>query len=424
MNKSTKKILCRSVFVTNNGLSDHIGVAQILPYLEGLARKGHRIFCISMENPSHAEAYDKQVQPRLLDAGIDHYPIRRSERALIRKLERPFTPYRLRAKIRDVAIQNNASLIHCRSYMPLGPTLSVAKSINLPFIFDMRGFWIDERTESGIWSQKKLKWNPVIKYFRHLESKAIQKSSAIITLTRDAKDAIRANTNYRGARVEIVPCSVNLNLFKPHPEQRISQRDRLNLASNDIVIGYLGSDGPLYRIDILYQLAMRLKMCNAPVRILFLGNHRTEDHVARANKMGLDLKSNDIRCVEAPHHEIPKILSAADFGASFRIPTFSSLGASPTKVGEYLACGLPVISNAGIGDINNIIQNGKSGYILQNFGESEINEAARRIAEGNFDSTGSIRGAAQPLFDIERAIFCYDELYNAIMKDYRATGND
>lgn len=416
LKKSTTASGIRSVFVTNNGLSDHIGVAQVLPYLEGLADIGHRITCVSVENPSRQSVYNLEVKPRLVAAGIVHYSVMRAVHPVFRKLERFVMASRLKAKLKKAILSEGINLLHCRSYMPLGPVLRLSKQMGLPFVFDMRGFWIDQRVESGAWREDSFPWQLVTNYFRHLERQAFKISAGIVVLTQDARDIIKRHPDFGGGSIAVVPCSVDQQLFTTDPYQRASQRMRLGLAPNDLVLAYLGSAGPLYRIDALYKLTVRLKAYGLPVRILFLGEHDTEDHISRAEALGLNLAAADIRCCQVPHHAVPAVLNAADFGICFINPSFSSLGVSATKVGEYLSCGLPVLSNKGIGDISQIIDEGKSGLILPDFDCVAIDRAAQQIAAGGFSTAQQIRDSAQKIFDMKQAIVLYDELYRVLSK--------
>lgn len=403
--------MLRSVFITNNGLSDHIGVSQVLPYLERLSDRGHHISCISVEKPSKADVYNEEVKPRLLASQIDHYSITRSAQPLLSKVERFFMMYRLKGKLREVIAKNRVDVLHCRSYMPLGPVLSLSKKFGLPVIFDMRGFWIDERLESGIWRADQFIWKCVIAHFRRLERKALERSTAIVVLTQDAKDVIAGHPNFGGSRIEVIPCSVNQEVFVPQRDERASQRAEYNIDPDDLVLAYLGSSGPLYCIDVVLKLMVRLKALGCPVRLLFLGEHKIADYVSQANSLGLALKDADFRSYKVPHHQVPLALSASDFGISLRIPTFSSLGVSATKVGEYLACGLPVITSKGIGDIEKIIEEGKSGVVLKDFSDDEIGRAARMIAAGKFSEIDQIREKARRIFDLDQASRQYDEIY-------------
>src|SRR5205085_11526839 len=59
-------------------------------------------------------------------------------------------------------------------------------------------------------------------------------------------------------------------------------------------------------------------------------------------------------------------------------PTFSQIAASPTKVAEYLAAGLPVVCNSGTGDMDKLLLNEKVGVLVENFDEKVYEEAASR----------------------------------------------
>ncbi len=57
----------------------------------------------------------------------------------------------------------------------------------------------------------------------------------------------------------------------------------------------------------------------------------------------------------APPDRIGDYLSASDFAISFIEPSPSKIASSPTKIGEYLAAGLPVVSTAGVGDLDRLL---------------------------------------------------------------------
>jgi glycosyltransferase involved in cell wall biosynthesis len=73
-------------------------------------------------------------------------------------------------------------------------------------------------------------------------------------------------------------------------------------------------------------------------------------------------------------------LSAADVGIAFYRPGISRLGTSPVKVSEYLACGLPVIINSGIGDCDRLFEQSRAGIVVPNFTEDGYRAAVDAIA--------------------------------------------
>ena len=76
---------------------------------------------------------------------------------------------------------------------------------------------------------------------------------------------------------------------------------------------------------------------------------------------------------------VPSYLAAADAGLAFIKRCVSKIASSPTKNGEYLACGLPLIINAGVGDSDSLINDWKAGVLIENFTEDEFAAAGRSI---------------------------------------------
>lgn len=403
--------------MTNNGLSDHIGVAQILPYLEGLTGRGHSIECISVEFPERDEIYQRDVKPRLDAAGIGHYPIIRAEGRTQRKLERLAMPWRIYLRLKTRISVFQPDLLHCRSYLPLGAVLRAEQTDGLPFIFDMRGFWIDQRIESGLWNPRNPFFKAAIARLRKQEHTAYRQAAAIVVLSEEAEQAVKTSSDFGGGRVSVIPCSVDITHFTPMPDKRDAMRQALGLDRSELVLAHLGSTGPVYRIDAAYRLLDRLKHLGYSCKLLLLGDHDISAHVRHACSIGCSVTDGDFRTRRVPHSEVPMHLSAADFGLTFCIQEFSSLGVSATKTGEYLACGLPVISNNGIGDIDKIIEGGLNGLVLKDFSDRQILAAATQIGNGNFDSAEEIRDRAAPLFNIDRAIDLYDDLYCHVLNN-------
>ncbi|MDE9450360.1 glycosyltransferase [Aliiroseovarius sp. Z3] len=408
----------RSIFVTNNGLSDHIGAAQVLPYLEGLAARGHQIACLSVEHPERQEEFVTTIAPRLQRAGIEHSPILRRALPLTGKLDRFAMPGRMQNRLEKLVETFQPDMIHCRSYMPLGAVLPVSAQYNLPFVFDMRGFWVDERCEAGIWQGPI--GRGIARHFRKLETRAISRANAIVALTHDAKSIISARRPSAGTVTNVIPCSVDQTRFRPDKILRASARRALGYSAKDVVLVHLGSAGPLYQMGTTYRLLTALQAQGMRARLLLVGDHDAQQHVRAAKGYGVTLDIAHLTCRKVPHDEVPALLNAADIGLSFRIASTSSLGVSATKVGEYLSCGLPVISNTGIGDINDILPDRRFGLVLAHHDTPAIEHAARTIASAPFASRSVIRAHAAGRFSLEHAGAAYDALYRSFAGERQA----
>jgi glycosyltransferase involved in cell wall biosynthesis len=100
---------------------------------------------------------------------------------------------------------------------------------------------------------------------------------------------------------------------------------------------------------------------------------------------------------------VPSYLSAADAGISFIKPCFSKLASSPTKNGEYLACGLPLILNAGIGDSDVLATEWNIGALVTEFTEENYSQAIDKIEQlvNDADIRTRTRSVAKLHFDLE-----------------------
>jgi glycosyltransferase involved in cell wall biosynthesis len=113
-------------------------------------------------------------------------------------------------------------------------------------------------------------------------------------------------------------------------------------------------------------------------------------------------------------------LSAADVAISFIRPCPSKVSSSPTKIGEYLAAGLPIVSSAGVGDIDRLIGEADTGVLVSTFDRDSYARAACRLLELASDTATAARCIAvarQSLSTEEVAIPAYDRLYRAVARD-------
>ena len=81
---------------------------------------------------------------------------------------------------------------------------------------------------------------------------------------------------------------------------------------------------------------------------------RQLDQECRRGSRSRSRSSSIIR--PATREEVPRLLAAADLGIFLIKPVFSKTASSPTKMGEMLAVGLPIVANAGVGDVEQMVE--------------------------------------------------------------------
>jgi glycosyltransferase involved in cell wall biosynthesis len=402
----------RALYISYDGMTDPLGRSQVLPYLEGLAKRGHEITLVSCEKPDRMAAYGAGIHAICDRAGIDWQPIAYHK-----------SPPILSGIIDVAAVKRAAArlhkrqhfdLVHCRSYMAAIVGDWLKRTRGVPFLFDIRGFWADERIERGIWPVRNPLFRIAYRYFKKLETRFFRDADAIVSLTDTARHEIEHWPVDRrpGAPITVIPCCVDLALFDEAARaSRAATRTKLGIAAKAPVLVYVGSVGGAYLIDEMLALFRAYEKLRPGAHFLIVTGHPPEQVERFALAMGVDPAK--LVVVAAKRDEVPALISAADLGVSFILATYSAMASCPTKFGEMLAMGVPVIANGGVGDIADIIRDTGAGAIVEDFDEASLTKA---IAEAEAAGTdpAAVRAAAVRYFALEQGVDRYDEIYQAI----------
>jgi glycosyltransferase involved in cell wall biosynthesis len=109
---------------------------------------------------------------------------------------------------------------------------------------------------------------------------------------------------------------------------------------------------------------------------------------------------------------VPHFLAAADYGLFFITPAFSKIASCPTKLGELLAMEIPVLTNAGVGDVARIVADSGAGVVVEQFDDAAYSEALSRLETLSSDRD-EWRRVARRWFDLETGIERYDAIYRS-----------
>ncbi len=94
---------------------------------------------------------------------------------------------------------------------------------------------------------------------------------------------------------------------------------------------------------------------------------------------------------------------------------YSKQSSSPTKHGEIMAMGIPVVTNSGVGDVAEIVEKYQSGIVIKNLDKNNYDSCAEKLCTTNFDAK-KIRAGAQAFYSLENAIQKYLKVYSHILK--------
>lgn len=414
----------RFLFVSIDGMTDPLGQSQVLPYLVGLAKQGNKIGIVSCEKKQNWDLYHTTIESIVKDAGIFwDYCFYKTGKPFVSQLQN----YLALKKIAIQKVKTNSvhTVLHCRSYLTGLIGLYSKKKYNTGFIFDMRGFWADERIEGGIWNKK----NPIsfflYSYFKKKEKEMLVNADAIISLTHKAKAIILDwNFGIDESKISVIPCCADLNHFSQqniNAQQLSVLKEKYPQLKNKFVLSYVGSLGTWYMADEMLNFFKFLLKKSDAVFLIITKDNRELVHQA-AKKHGIPL--DKLIIVSSSRAEMPYYISLSSASLFFIKPTFSKSASSPTKLGELLSMGVPIITNAGVGDVDSIIRETKCGSILSDFNEKAYETAVSDLLiNSNFYQSNTIN-AAELYFSLNDGIEKYSRVYKSVMLFYNNALNN
>lgn len=401
-------MLKNTLFISYDGLTDSLGQAQILPYLIGLSKKGHQISILSCEKPDNFKKNQTVVQQKCKAANINWAYIEYDNSIPV--VSSFLTVRKLKAKALEIAKARNINVVHCRSIIPAMVGRSLQQKVGAKFIFDIRGFWADERVDGKIWDLSKPLYKFLYNYFKKKEKQLFEQADCIVTLTENAKGFIATEFKTNN-KFLVVPCCVDFEHFNPGKVDATkveSLRTEIGIDKGDFVLTYVGSLGTRYMLREMLGFFKVLKAKKPNASFLFISKSDTSEIQTICQEIGLDFKSIFITSCE--YTEIPTYITIGNASVFFIVTSFSGKAVSPTKQAEVMSLGLPIVANSGLGDTDMILEKTQSGIVLQGFTESDFEKSASQLFE--FDrSKSELRTAAKQFFTLESGIEKYHSVY-------------
>ena len=401
------------LYLTYDGLTSLIGQSQVWPYLKGLSAAGHQFDVISFEHRERFERIGNAVARDVAGSAINWHPCAfRSRPPILAKL---LDQREMIATAGRLAASDRFDVVHARSYVAADAALKLKQRFGLPFIFDMRGFWVDERREGGRWRRSNPLYRRIYQQWKAKERAFAAQSDHIVVLTKAARSVVEGWDDYRGQPVTVIPCCIDHTAFALRaPGRRKMARARLGISETAIVLVYLGSIGTIYLLKDMLRFFSRLRRARPGSKFLFIGWLEREEVLATARAADIEIDTDDIIIQPSEHSEVPFWLAAADVAVALRKPSFSSLGASPTKLGEYLACGLPVVVNDGVGDVGEIVEQLDAGAVLSTMSEREMDDVVSRLDDILAIDAQELRERSRKIHDMPVALAKYRQVYESI----------
>ncbi len=396
-------------------MTDPLGQSQVIPYLQGLSRAGFTIFLLSCEK-EQVFLQNKPVVEKILGGyNITWIPLNYTKKPPV--LSTILDIIKLRKAAKKIHRENKLDMVHTRPGVPELVGLWMKKTMGVKFLNDIREFYADSRVEGGMWKLSNPLYKAAYNFFKRKETESVSKCDGIVCLTYAAEKIIKGWKEYKSnIPLQVIPCSADLELFDPgkiSEAEKTTLRSALNISKDDFVISYLGSIGGWYLTDEMMQFCKVLTDKIRAAKILFISPHRHNEIRTSASKYSID--SDKVVIQKANRQEVPKLVSLSNYSVFFIKPCYSKQSSSPTKHGEIMAMGIPLITNSGVGDVEAITNKYNAGIIIHEFNEKEFIKVASQVAAGATFNIEEIRQGAKEFYSLEKAVEKYIAIYNSIL---------
>jgi glycosyltransferase involved in cell wall biosynthesis len=390
------------LYICYDGILEPLGQSQVLAYLKRLAPDWH-IHLISFEKPEdwiNVNARERLAQD-VSKAGIAWHPLRYHKR-----------PSAL-ATAWDIAcgticglwlvLRFQLSVVHARSYVASVMALALKRLTGVKYIFDMRGFWADERVDGGLWAPSGIMYR-IAKSF---ERRFYLEADHVVSLTHAAVREMQGFDYLQGCMppITVIPTCADLTRFKP----------TLTKPDNDhLLFGYVGTVGTWYLFDELVKCFSIILTIRPESRFLIV--NRNEHDYIRGRLAIAGIPNSLVEIVAVNHAEVPQQMSRMDAGIFFIKPVFSKQASAPTKLAEFLGCGIPCLSNAGVGDMAGVLEGDQVGVAIKGFDDELMHAALHELIKLVDDPKTSTRcvASAREHFSLDKGVCFYDKIYQAL----------
>ncbi|QQS39772.1 MAG: glycosyltransferase [Acidobacteriota bacterium] len=407
----------KSLYISYFGVREPLVQTQVLPYLRELLkpdedetagtvgssgetarRPGSRIVLLTFEPKlDNGDRSDfEEIRSGLRDQGIEWHWLPYHKRFSVAATG--WDILRGAIRIRSLIRRYRPDILHARVHVPaLMADLARMTSFGPrpKLLFDIRGFFPEEYTDAGVWKENGL----IYRAAKAVERRLLRSSDGFVLLTEKAREILfpesrETGTDRFGRPVEVIPCCVDLARFSG--DHRTGELPDL---SDRFAAAYIGSFGGWYMTDEMIDFFSEVKEVHPDAFTLILTQRNKESIEGRLRERGF--REGDYLVDSVRPESIPAYLREVNVALSFIKACYSKQSSSPTKIAEYLASGVPIVANKGVGDVDAILEGEEVGVLIDKFSpeayayaleslgrlsaNGDLKERCRRVARSHFD---------------------------------------
>lgn len=391
----------RVLYLTYDGVLEPLGQSQVIAYLERLAI-GFDIHIISYEKKADWEntRHRQYVAGQLRRAGISWHPLRYHGR--LPAVATSFDLARGFARALRVVRRNKIQIVHARSYVMSVIALALKRSAGIRYLFDMRGFWPDEKVDAGTWSRT----SAVYRMAKRAERAFLTSADAVVSLTHAGVAAMKEFDYLQGCNTEfaVIPTCADLERFHPPSDP----------PKGSFKLGYVGNAGGWYRFEPVVAAFERIRAKRPDARLIVV--NRGQHDAIQAYLAAFNVPAGSVELASLDFADVPKAVRQMDASAFFIEPTFSKQASAPTKLAEFLGSGVPCLVNDGVGDMGVILREARVGVVVDEISNDAAAEGAAHLLQIAADPAVRSRcvALAHRHFSLVEGAAAYGALYRRL----------
>lgn len=401
----------RVLFVSYNGLAEPLMQSQGLSYLKGLSEKGVDVYLLTFEKNNSKSA----IGAIKTCTDLERYNIKWKSLRYHKNLSLISTLFDIFIGVvigLHIVFSGKIDILHARGTVPAAICYAIKFTTGKKFLFDLRGILSEEYVDGGIWKRSSFS----CKLTGFFEKKFLASADHIVVLSRKIKDFLLKGYYAKAcSEITVIPCCVDLSRFLPDKAARSRIREELGLGDRFVML-YSGSFGTWYMLEEMLDFFITLKDTMSNLHFLILTPEINKPLILEACARK-NISLDDVTIKQSIFNEMPFYVNPSDIGAFFIKPVFSKQASCPTKFAEYLACGLPVVINSGIGDTGDIVLDNKVGVVVREFNKIAYLDAIRDL-KGLMGEKNPLKNrcvdTAKRLYSLQKGTERYAKIYKDI----------
>lgn len=212
--------------------------------------------------------------------------------------------------------------------------------------------------EAKQWGTKRPGWGWATQKWGELDK--LKRADVVACVSQEVAEQL-AQLGISQERLIVTPNAVDVTRFNPQRATNSKVRESLQIAENDVVIGWVGTFHSFHGLDMLLEAFSEVSREHPNIRLLLVGDGQQRPEIGRrAAELGL----SDLLLMPGavPHTEMPGYIGAMDICVLVD-PGHSTFHYSPMKLQEYLACGRAVIAPKS-GEMARLLRHGKEALLV------------------------------------------------------------